>query len=52
MHLTGTGFGGDVRAADDGHVAILERVAQQHLVECRALAGTDHLAFQLVALEA
>ena len=52
MHLAGTGFGGDVRTADDRHVAALERVAQQHLVERRALAGTDHRAFEFVALEA
>jgi hypothetical protein len=52
VHQAGTGFGGDVRAADDGHIARLEGVAKQDLIERRALAGTDHRAGKLIALEA
>ena len=33
MHQAGTGLGGDVLAADDGDIAVLERVLEQHLVE-------------------
>ena len=41
VHQAGTGFGRDVGAADDGHVAVLERVPEQDLVELVALAGGD-----------
>ena len=51
VHEAGTGLGGDVGSADDGHVAVLERVLQQHLVERLALAGPGHPALQPVALE-
>ena len=52
MHQAGAGFGRDVRAADDGHVAVLERVLEQDLVELVAAAGSDCRAFQAIALEA
>jgi hypothetical protein len=52
MHLAGTCLGRNMRAADNGHIARLERMAQQDLVKRRALARADHRAFKLVAFEA
>ena len=45
-------FDGDVRAADDRHVARLEGVAQRDMFKRLAFGRADDLTFQVVALQA
>ena len=52
MYEAGTGFEGNVSAADDGDVAFLEGVLEQHVFKSLALGRTDDRAFQIIALEA
>jgi hypothetical protein len=49
VHQAGTGLGRYVRTADDRHIARLERVLEQNLVELVALAGGDDLGLEAIA---
>ncbi len=52
MNQTGTGFRGDVGAANNRHIALLEGVTKQNLVKLAAFARSNDFAGQFVTLEA
>ena len=51
MHDAGAGVERDVFAEIHGRGAVVEGMAKLHLGQRRTLAGTEHFAFQLVALQ-